>query len=81
MIILLINKYYFEREKIFGTFSSAALLAEELEILKYQPDLCSIYENYENKKHESNLVDYYDHIFLPYFLLKDNDEIKEKYRI
>ena len=25
-------------------------------------------------------MDYYDHIFLPYLLLKDNDEIKEKYR-
>jgi DNA helicase-2/ATP-dependent DNA helicase PcrA len=75
-----LKKYYFEREKIFSTFSSAALLKEELEILKYQPDLCSIYENYENKKHENNLVDYYDHIFLPYLLLKDNYEIKEKYR-
>jgi DNA helicase-2/ATP-dependent DNA helicase PcrA len=75
-----LKKYYSEREKIFSTFSSAALLKEELEILKYQPDLCSIYENYENKKHENNLVDYYDHIFLPYILLRDNDEIKEKYR-
>ncbi|HEX7560834.1 MAG TPA: ATP-dependent helicase, partial [Candidatus Humimicrobiaceae bacterium] len=75
-----LKKYYFEREKIFSAFSSSALLKEELEILEYQPDLCGIYENYENKKHENNLVDYYDHIFLPYLLLKDNDEIKEKYR-
>ncbi len=75
-----LKKYYSGREKIFSEFSSAALLTEELEILKYQPDLCSIYENYENKKHENNLVDYYDHIFLPYLLLKDNEEIKEKYR-
>jgi DNA helicase II / ATP-dependent DNA helicase PcrA len=75
-----LKKYSFEREKILSTFSSSALLKEELEILKYQPDLCSIYENYENIKHENNLVDYYDHIFLPYLLLKDNEEIKEKYR-
>ena len=75
-----LKKYYFEREKIFSAFSSSALLKEELEILKYQPDLCGIYENYENIKHENNLVDYYDHIFLPYLLLKDNGEIKEKYR-
>ena len=75
-----LKQYYVEREQIFSTYESSALLAEELEILKYQPDLCSIYENYEYKKHENNLVDYYDHIFLPYLLLKDNDEIKEKYR-
>ena len=75
-----LKRYYSEREKIFSTFSSAALLNEELEILKYQPDLCSIYENYEYLKHENNLVDYYDHIFLPYLMLKNNDKIREKYR-
>jgi DNA helicase II / ATP-dependent DNA helicase PcrA len=75
-----LKKYCLEREKILSTFSSSALLKEELEILKYQPGLCSIYEDYENIKHENNLVDYYDHIFLPYLLLKDNDEIREKYR-
>ncbi len=75
-----LKSYYSEREKIFTSFSSAALLKEELEIFNYQADLCSVYENYEYKKHENNLVDYYDHIFLPYLLLKDNDEIREKYR-
>ncbi len=63
----------------FKNYKSKALLKDELEILNYQNELILIYENYEDIKKANNLIDYHDHVFLPYQLLSQNNKIRQAY--
>ncbi len=62
------------------SFKSKALKANEEKIVSYQKELFDIYSLYEELKTKNNYIDYSDQIFLPYFLLKENKVLREKYR-
>ncbi|MBN1298454.1 MAG: ATP-dependent helicase, partial [Actinobacteria bacterium] len=75
-----LKTYTGKRLDIFENFASRALINQELEIMQYQEDLAMLYEEYENNKNSSNLIDYNDHIFKPYQLFLSNSDICSKYK-
>ncbi len=75
-----LESYSLSFNSAIAEFKSAALHNEESEIAAYQYDLCMVYKEYECIKKENNLVDYHDHIFLPYILLSENKDIRNRYR-
>lgn len=60
-------------------YKSRKLLEEEIEILNLQKELAIIYEEYEREKKNNNLIDYHDHVFLPYQLLIENPKLRKIY--
>lgn len=60
-------------------YRSRALLSDETEIISSLEELILIYDEYEKEKKNNNLIDYHDHIFLPYNLLSRNTKIRDNY--
>ncbi len=75
-----LRKYYKNRKEILLSFQSRALKDDEEEVCRYLPDLTRIYREYEEIKIKNNLVDYHDHVFLPYRLFSSDHKLLEEYR-
>ncbi len=60
-------------------YKSSALLKEEKQSIRLQEELCFIYRKYDEQKKVSNCIDYQDQVVYPYFLLKNNNQVREKY--
>ncbi len=74
-----LREYINSSENLLAGFKSLALKNEEEVIADYQADLCNVYEQYEQIKNENNLVDYHDHVFLPYRLFIEKPPVREHY--
>jgi len=60
-------------------YKSSALLREEKQAISLQQELCFIYRQYQKLKEQNNCIDYQDQVYLPYFLLKNNRAVRERY--
>ena len=74
-----LKQYIRTSNSLLAGYKSKALYDEELEVLSYQEDLCNVYERYEDAKITNNLVDYHDHVFLPYKLFIEKPQVRKYY--
>ena len=74
-----LKQYIRTSGSLLAGYKSKALYDEELEVLSYQEDLCNVYERYEDAKITNNLVDYHDHVFLPYKLFTEKPQVRKQY--
>ena len=65
--------------KYLKDYKSRALKNEEIQSIGLQRELCFIYRQYENLKEENNCIDYQDQVCLPYYLLRDSLQARDKY--
>lgn len=74
-----LKDYIKNYKEYLADYQSSGLFREEEEKIPYITELAGIYDIYENIKKKNNYIDYADQVFLPYFLLKENQVIKQKY--